>query len=343
MRPIAEGNLRRRRLHSARVVVLVACLLGLVACTQSGSPRAMTVRSAVVHYGPNLPVSLDQYAAPGNVIIVTAEQRNRNPARLRAWRAKGTNVFAYVNLVYWHPPLDPIEQDLYGGDFPSSWFYPGRDGEYPGYRLTNLEDTSPVASYNGFTGTWGEYAARWIRKRVIKDGSLFNGVFLDVWGDELFGENIGGPGTHWDAGTARWGQEIRAQVGPDIFLIGNNTQSHATAAALNGRMWESFESRNSGYNDLTGLGTHPGIVSVFPWPEWRKPRLDILWRNEANPSQNTKNMLNAAAQRVTKTGTDVAVGASDHQGGFPAPFGAGGGSAAHSSAVPAAPPPRSSR
>ena len=296
----------------------------------------LAIPSAVVHYGPALPAGLDQYAAPGNVIVVTAEQRNRNPARIRAWRAKGANVFAYVNLVDWRGPLDAIEQNLYGGSFPSSWFL-GSYSNYPGTRLINLEDTSPVATYNGFTGTWGQYAARWVRNEVIQDGRLFNGVFLDVWGDQLYNVPVGGPGTRWDAGIAKWGQELRAQVGSDIFLIGNNTQSHATAAPLNGRMWESFDSRGSGWNDLTGLGVHPGLVHVFPWPEWRKPQLDILWRNEASPDQATKDMLVAAAQRVTVTGTDVAVGASDHQGGFPAPFGSGG-SAPTSPTIPPAPP-----
>ena len=336
MRPTGLGPAITRPRLPFRLMTLVACVLGLTACGLGGSQHARAVPSAVVHYAPDLPASLDQYAAPGNVIVVTAEQRNRNPARIRAWRAKGANVFAYVNLVDWRAPLDPIEKDLYGGSFPSAW-YLGSYSNYPGTRLTNLEDTCPVATYNGFTGTWGQYAARWIRNSVIQDGSLFNGVFLDVWGDQLYNVPVGGPGTHWDAGVAKWGQEIRAQVGPNIFLVGNNTQSHATAAALNGRMWESFESRRSGYNDLTGQGTHPGLLTVFPWPEWRKPRMDILWRNEASPAQDTKDMLVAAAQRVTVTGAGVAVGSSDHQGHFPAPFGGGGGSTPPASTVPAAP------
>ena len=336
MRPTGLGPAIARPRLPFRLLTLVACVLGLAACGLGGSSHAGAVPSAVVHYGPDLPASLDQYAAPGNVIVVTAEQRNRNPARIRAWRAKGANVFAYVNLVDWRAPLDPIEKDLYGGSFPSTWCL-GSYSNYPGTRLTNLEDTCPVATYNGFTGTWGQYAARWIRNSVIQDGSLFNGVFLDVWGDQLYNVPVGGPGTRWDAGVAKWGQEIRAQVGPNIFLVGNDTQSHATAAALNGRMWESFESRGSGYSDLTGQGTHPGLLTVFPWPEWRKPRMDLLWRNEANPSQDAKDMLVAAAQRVTVTGADVAVGASDHQGHFPAPFGGGGGSAPPASSVPAAP------
>ena len=336
MRSIVLGMPRAPRRHPARALVLAACLLGLAACALLGSPRASAIPSAVVQYGPSLPAGLDQYAAPGNVIVVTAEQRNRNPARIRAWRAKGANVLAYVNLVDWRAPLDPIEQSLYGGSFPSSWFL-GSYSNYPGTRLLNLEDTSPVATYNGFTGTWGQYAARWVRNEVIKDGTLFNGVFLDVWGDQLYNVPVGGPGTHWDAGVAKWGQELRAQVGSGVFLIGNNTQSTATAAPLNGRMWESFDSRGSGWNDLTGLGVHQGLVHVFPWPEWRKPRLDILWRNEASPSQATKDMLVSAANQVTQTGSDVSVGASDHQGGFPAPFGSGG-TAAPSPTIPPAPP-----
>lgn len=336
MRPNAPGTSPVRRIGAARNVLAGAFLLAALACALIGAPRAAAIPSAVVHYGPGLPSGLDQYAAPGNVIVVTAEQRNRNPARIRAWRAKGANVFAYVNLVDWRRPLDAIEETLYGGAFPSSWFL-GSYSNYPGTRLLNLEDTSPVATYNGFTGTWGQYAARWVRNEVIKDGTLFNGLFLDVWGDQLYNVPVGGPGTRWEAGVAKWGQEMRAQVGGGVFLIGNNTQTRATAAPLNGRMWESFESRRSGWNDLTGLGVHQGLVHVFPWPEWRRPQLDILWRNQANPDQATKDMLVAAAQRVTVTGNDVSVGASDHQGGFPAPFGSGG-SAAPSPTLPPPPP-----
>jgi hypothetical protein len=313
-------------------------LAGALALSLGLAGHAAAIPSAEVVYGPSLPSSLDQYAAPGNVIVVTAEQRNRNPNRIRAWRAKGAIVLAYVNLVDYQQPQDPIENDLYGGAFPQSWFYPGNLSNFGGRRLLNLEDNSPVATYNGFTGTWGQYAAHWIRNEVIKDGSLFNGVFLDVWGDQLYNVNVGGPGSHWEAGVARWGQEIRNQVGPNIFLVGNNTQTPKTAAPLNGRMWESFSSQPAGsYNDLTGQGTHPGLRYVFPWPQWSRPRLDILWRNEAGPSGDTKSMLMSAARSVSQTGTDIAIGAGDLGTNFPAPFG-DGGSAPPGSGVPAPPP-----
>ena len=97
-------------------VAAIALAAVLIPATVAGA-----IPSAVVHYKPSLPASLDQYAAPGNVIVVTAEQRNRNPARLREWRAKGAIVMAYVNLVDHRAPLDPIENDLYGGAFPQAW------------------------------------------------------------------------------------------------------------------------------------------------------------------------------------------------------------------------------
>lgn len=306
-------------------------VLAAVACALIVTGTASAIPSAVVHYGPSLPAALDQYAAPGNVIVVTAEQRNRNPARLRAWRAKGAIVMAYVNLVDHRAPLDPIEQDLYGGAFPSAWKYPGNLSNWGGTTLLNLTRSSPIATYNGFTGTWGQYSARWIREHVIGDGTLFNGVFLDVWGDTIWSLGIGGAGSDWEAGIATWGAEIRRLVGPGVFLVGNNTQTPSTAAPLNGRMWESFESRRSGWNHLTG--DNDGLIHTFKWG-WHRPQLDILWRNEAAPSADTINMLNDAAQRVSVTGTDIAVGSSNHQGGFPAPFGRGGGRAPGAPVVP---------
>jgi hypothetical protein len=323
----------RRRLAGVMAAVLAALAVGAW-----GASTASAVPSAVVHYAPSLPASLDQYAAPGNVIIVTAEQRNRNPARLRAWRAKGAIVMAYVNLIDYIKPLDPIQNNLYGGNFPSSWFY-GNYSNWPGTRLLDLRASSAVATYNGFTGTWGQYAAHWIRNEVIKDGSLFNGVFLDVWGARLWGVPAvpSGPGSDWEAGIAKWGQAIRDQVGPTVFLVGNNHQTHKTAQPLNGKMWESFDSTGSGYNQLTGRGESEGLIYTFEYPEWDRPQLDILWRNEANPSQSTKDMLVSAAKRVTKTGSDIVVGSSDHQGGFPAPFGGGGGTAPPGVVLPGSP------
>jgi hypothetical protein len=298
--------------------------------------KAQATPSAVVYYRPTLAAALDQYARPGNVIVVTAEQRSRNPARLRAWRAKGAIVLAYVDAVDWHVPLDPIEQRLYGGAFPSQWFYRGLSN-WPGTRMLDLSASCPVATYNGFTGTWGQYVAHYIRNEVIKDGSLFDGVFLDVWGARIWSVGVGGPGTDWEAGVARWGRDLRQLVGPDIFLVANNTQTAATARPLNGRMWEGFESRRSGWNPLTGGGTYPGLVTTFAWT-WQRPQLDILWRNEASPSQDVKDMLNGAARRVERTGSDVAVGASNHSSGIPAPFGQGGGVAPPDPLVPVAAP-----
>jgi hypothetical protein len=324
----------RRRLAGVLAAVLAALAVGAW-----GASTASAVPSAVVHYAPSLPASLDQYAAPGNVIIVTAEQRNRNPTRLRAWRAKGAIVMAYVNLVDYIKPLDPIQNNLYGGSFPSAWFYPGNLSNWPGTRLLDLRASSAVATYNGFTGTWGQYAAHWIRNEVIKDGSLFNGVVLDVWGARLWGVPSvpSGPGSDWEAGIARWGQDIRNAVGPTVFIVGNNHQTRKTAQPLNGKMWESFDGASSGYNQLTGRGESEGLIYTFEYPEWDRPQLDILWRNEASPSEATKSMLVSSANRVTKTGTDIVVGSSDHQGGFPAPFGGGGGSAPPAVVLPGTP------
>jgi hypothetical protein len=331
----------RARPGAGRPALAVAAALAACCLLALFAGRAGAVPSAVVHYGPSLPQSLDQYAAPGNVIVVTAEQRNRNPARIRAWRAKGAIVMAYVNLVDYSPSSDSILQSLYGGGFPSAWFHPCGCSNYGGRPLLDLRASSAVATYNGFTGTWGQYAAQWIRNQVIKDGSLFNGVFLDVWGSRMWNVSqiSSGPGSDWEAGVARWGQAIRDQVGPNIFLVGNNTQTRTTAAPLNGRMWESFDGSSPGYNHLTGQGEGLGLVYTFAWPDWHKPQLDILWRNEASPSSSTRDMLVSSANRVTKTGTDIAVGASDHNGGFPAPFGGGGGQAPPGSSVPAAPGP----
>ena len=263
MRPRDPGHAAARRRAPVRLLALALCLMGLGASGLGAVSEAQAVPSAVVHYGPSLPASLDQYAAPGNVIVVTAEQRNRNPARIRAWRAKGANVFAYVNLVYWRGPSTRSSR-------PSTAAASRRRGllgsysNYPGTRLLNLQDTARWPPTTDSPGPGASTRRAGSATGVIADGSLFNGVFLDVWGDQLYEVPVGGPGTHWEAGVAEWGQQMRPWSGRRSSWWRTTPRATRRAAALNGRVWESFESRRSGYNDLTGLGTHPGLVDRLP-------------------------------------------------------------------------------
>jgi hypothetical protein len=283
---------------------------------------AAAIPAAIVSYSARPAPAVDAYAKPGNVIVVTMDLRTRDPARIARWRKKGAIVLAYVNAVD-HPSrsLGPLERQLYGGRFPERWLYPGGPSNWPGTRLLDNRAGSPVATYRGFRGRWGDYVANFIDRKVIGDGSLFNGVFLDVWGDRVWNLGIGGRRTSWDRGVTRTTARIRAKVGKRVYLVANNTVSPATARNLNGRMFESFESRRSGWNHLTGRGENPGLVPLMRW-RWASPRLMILWRNEGSPSADTKKMLNAAARRASRTGRDIAVGSSDHQWGIPAPFAA---------------------
>lgn len=306
----APPSCPRRAWIAALVALSVACLPSVAAAAPA----------AIVAYSSTPSPAVDRYAKPGNVIIVTMDMRVRDPARIRAWRARGAIVLAYVNAVD-HPSrsLGPLEAGLYGGAFPSSWLYPGGLSNWSGTRLLDLRSTSAVASYRGFRGRWGDYVARFIERKVIGDGRLFNGVFLDVWGDRVWSLGVGGRGSSWDRGVVRWSRAIRAKVGPGVYLVANNTPSPAAARYLNGRMYESFESRRAGWNHLTGGGPTPGLVPAMRW-RWAEPRLMILWRNEAQPDPATRAMLLQAARRASRTGRDIAVGASDHQRGIPLPF-----------------------
>ena len=307
---------RPRRIPPVLGALLAVLAIALVPASAAAIP------AAIVSYSASPAPAVDAYAKPGNVIVVTMDLRQRDPARIARWRARGAIVLAYVNAVD-HPTrsLGPIEAQLYGGRFPSSWLYPGGASNWPGTRLLDLRAGSPVASYRGFRGRWGDYVANFIQRKVIGDGRLFNGVFLDVWGDRVWNLGIGGRGSSWDKGVTRTTAAIRAKVGNGVYLVANSTPSPATARSLNGRMFESFESRTPGWNNLTGLGENPGLIPLMRW-QWASPRLMILWRNEASPRADTKRMLNAAARRASRTGRDIAVGASDHGWGIPAPFAA---------------------
>lgn len=302
------------------LLALAATLVGAVAAS---APDAGAVPSATLSYLSIPDPAVDRYARPGNVIIVTMEQRVLNPRRILAWRRKGAIVLAYVGGVA-RPDASqgPLQSRLYGygGKFPAGWFYPGNLVTWPGTRLLDVRRSSPVASYDGFKGRWGDYLVDFIDRRVIGDGRLFNGVFLDVWGDRIWNLGLGGRGSSWDRGITRWTRKLRQRVGDDVYLVANNTVSPETARSLNGRMYESFESRQSGWNALTGGGENPGVIKAMEW-DWHAPRLMILWRNEASPDTDTKRMLVSGARAATRTGRDVVVGSSDHRYGIPAPFG----------------------
>ena len=301
-----------------RLLILVAMLAAVSGCSEA---PARGVPAAVVSYSVTPDRAVDAYARPGNVIVVTMDLRLRDPARILRWRRKGAIVLAYVNAVdYPYRSLGPLEDRLYGGAFPSRWLYPGRVSNWPDTHLLDLRKGSPVATYRGYTGTWGGYVARFIKRQVIRDGTLFNGVFLDVWGDRIWSLGVGGRGSSWDQGVTQTSRAIREQVGPKIYLVANNTPSPEAARWLNGRMFEGFDSRGSGWNQLTGGGETPGLLRTMSW-KWFEPRLMILWRNEGAPSAATRKMLQDAGRRASRTGRDVVIGASDHQHGIPAPFG----------------------
>lgn len=310
------GTVLRARLLAALLTAGAILALGATAL----APRAAAAPAAIVSYSPTPDPRVDAYARPGNVIVVTMDMRLRDPGRILSWRRKGAIVLAYVNA-FDHPDrsLGPLETRLYGGAFPSRWLYPGRPSNWPGSTLLDMRDTAPRATYRGFTGTWAQYFTRFVDRQVIGDGRHFNGVFLDVWGDRVWSLRIGGRGTSWDRGVTRASKSLRQALGPNAYMVANNTPSPASARYLNGRMYESFEGRGSGWNHLTGGGETPGLLQTMRW-KWFGPRLMILWRNEASPSSDTKRMLNDAARRASRTGRDIAVGSSDHQRGIPAPF-----------------------
>jgi hypothetical protein len=312
-----------RRRTATGFIALILALSLLAGCGGDEPFVARDVKAAVVSYTPEPDRAVDDYAAPGNVIIVTMDLRLRDPERIRAWREKGAIVLAYVNGVD-HPDrsLGPLEDQLYGGDFPEEWLHPGGLSNWPGTQLLDLSEGAPVATYRGYTGTWGGYVAEFIGREVIGDGSLFNGVFLDVWGDRVWSVDVGGRGSAWDRGVTAATQAIREEVGPGVYLVANNTPSPETARYLNGRMFEGFdtEEQDGGWNQLTGGGETPGLLKSMDW-EWAEPRLMVLWQNQADPSAETVKELQDSAQRASRTGEDIAVGASDHQQGIPDPFG----------------------
>jgi hypothetical protein len=153
--------------------------------------------------------------------------------------------------------------------------------EYPQTTMTNLTDRAPRV--NG--QTFAEYAADWVAGQVWASG-LWDGIFLDVWGDRIFGASrdrwdtdgdgtdepdsaIYGAGNPWERGIDSAERIMRERM-PNAILVANGTRT-LRDQLLDGRVWENFADQRkgrdpaddlTGYVSLTAQGAHrlPGLA-----------------------------------------------------------------------------------
>ncbi len=151
--------------------------------------------------------------------------------------------------------------------FPKRWLARTAAGQsvsqWPNSVMTNLADTAPKV--NG--QTFGEYAANWVASRVWSTG-LWDGIFLDVWGDRVYGSDrsswdvdgdgvddpeamIYGPGGPWERGITRAEEIMRADM-PSAVLVANGDRSLA-GQRLDGRAFESFADPNADRDPISDI------------------------------------------------------------------------------------------
>lgn len=138
--------------------------------------------------------------------------------------------------------------------FPSQWLARTAGGvvlsEFPGTVMANLTDRAPTVEGE----TYDEYAANWVVDTVWSSG-IWNGIFLDVWGDRIYSAtrnawDIGGDGVDipdsqiyglgmpWGRGLKTAEQIMRSRM-PTAILVANGDRT-LLGQTLDGRVWENF-------------------------------------------------------------------------------------------------------
>ncbi len=234
-----------------------------------------------------------------DVVVLDSEWDNRLPRRFFD-RMREINpdivLLAYVNVVDQPPRLGSSDRwaDRYAlwqftgpteNRFPQRWLARSSDGtfvsEYPMTLMTNLTDRAPRV--NG--QTFAEYATDWIVDQVWSTG-VWDGIFLDVWGDRIYGatldewdidrdgvdepaSEIYGVGNPWGRGVNGAERALRERI-PEAILVANGDRT-LRARQLDGRVWENFADPEAdrdpaydlrGYLTATAQGSHrlPGLA-----------------------------------------------------------------------------------
>ncbi len=266
-----------------------------VAVAPSGPPFPRTAVCFLEH--DDLPTV--EALARHDVVVLDSEWDNRLPQSFFV-RMRELNpdivLLAYVNVIDQPDQLGTPGQwaDRYAlwqfaspteSRFPERWLARSSEGtyvsEYPSTLMANLSDRAPRV--NG--QTYAEYATDWIVDQVWSTG-VWDGVFLDVWGDRIYGatldewdvdrdgvdepaSEIYGAGNPWERGVNRAERALRERL-PQAVLVANADRT-LRARQLDGRAWESFADPEGGRDptyDLRGylttsaLGSHrlPGLT-----------------------------------------------------------------------------------
>lgn len=275
---------------------------------------------------------LDPYRLPGvaklaryDVVVLDSEWAHRVPRRFfRRLRAvdPGVCLFAYVNLVdrpdqlgsrgYWADRYSLWQfVDSTTSRFPRRWRATTAEGEpVSEYRRTTMANlTAHAPSVRG--EIYAEYAARWVANTVWSTG-LWDGIYLDVWGDRIYTADVDawdsdrdggdepaaeiyGAGNPWALGLFRAERIMRHQMPKAVIVV--NGDRTLRDERLDGRVWESFVDPKSGRVTKNDLEDY---VTVTAGDGHRRPGV-ALTVNVRRAAPGSANDMRTARFRLAST------------------------------------------
>ncbi|WP_433503790.1 putative glycoside hydrolase [Pseudonocardia halophobica] len=267
--------LRRRRTTALRAAALCAVLSFVAACISGSSGRNESVVSGGVPFPRSAVYWLTQDHLPAaeelaryDVVVIDSEWAHRVDKSFfqdLRHRHPGILLLAYANVVDYPPRLGSAGYyaDRYRlwqytsstrSHFPKEWLAHTASGalitQWPGTVMANLADTAPEVDGE----TYAEYAANWVVDTVWSSG-VWDGIFLDVWGDRIYGADrdswdvdddgiddpasaIYGADSPWERGITSAETILRERM-PGAVLVANGDRT-LKRQLLDGRVFESF-------------------------------------------------------------------------------------------------------
>ncbi|WP_245672911.1 putative glycoside hydrolase [Aldersonia kunmingensis] len=246
-RPSVAGDTWRRRTAVTAFVAGLAIALVAPACASDSAAQRRTAAVAADPGPLTFPRTgtyyLAQHDAPTvdelaryDVVVIDAEWGHRLPRsffdELRVRNPRMT-LLAYVNPVdkmprtgspdYWSNAYSLWQfTDSTHDTFPREWLAYTAAGqpvhEWPNHIMTNLTDEAPKVDGRNYA----EYVGNWVVDTIWSTG-LWDGIFLDVWGDRIYGADS----DHWDIDGDGIDEPADEIYGPDGPLARGLTEAES--------------------------------------------------------------------------------------------------------------------
>ena len=233
-----------------------------IATSETSAPRFP--RSTALFLGQsNLPAAA--VLARSDVIVIDSEWAHRQPpsffAQIRRLNPK-VRLLAYINVT--DRPRSIGSRDYYANRYDLWQFDSRQRSNLPlrwlartaaGELVSEFADTDMTNMTGVVAGrSFGDYAVDWMVRRVWSSG-VWDGLFLDVWGDRVYGttrdawdangdgtdepnDTIFGKGKPWERAISTAEATLRRRI-PKAIIVANGNRT-LSGNRIDGRVWESF-------------------------------------------------------------------------------------------------------